>query len=169
MLATRGSGKVTTMEARANKTKGIGCLERSLLGQSARKHMLDLYLCATSANFTIIDRALKKDSTPADTSLRQRVSLDNNSKNNQNQQQPNKWQNIGRAYTARHGEKKHYGGSELLCSKCNYLPRLHVLPNATSATELTIWPMTVGALQMSILLTTKEALGQVKRLLAMNV
>nr|GFA59444.1 reverse transcriptase domain-containing protein [Tanacetum cinerariifolium] len=29
-------------------------------------------------------------------------------------------QNTGRAYTARHGEKKHYGGSKLLCSKCNY-------------------------------------------------
>nr|GFB72843.1 putative reverse transcriptase domain-containing protein [Tanacetum cinerariifolium] len=46
--------------------------------------------------------------------------LDNTSKNNQNQQQPNKRQNTGRAYTARHGEKKHYGGSKPLCSKCNY-------------------------------------------------
>nr|GFA97725.1 hypothetical protein [Tanacetum cinerariifolium] len=46
--------------------------------------------------------------------------LDNTSKNNQNQQQPNKRQNTGRAYTARHGEKKHYGGSKPLCSKCYY-------------------------------------------------
>nr|GEW65249.1 reverse transcriptase domain-containing protein [Tanacetum cinerariifolium] len=46
--------------------------------------------------------------------------LDNTSKNNQNQQQPKKKQNIGRAYTARHEEKKHYGGSKPLCSKCNY-------------------------------------------------
>nr|GFB86863.1 hypothetical protein [Tanacetum cinerariifolium] len=46
--------------------------------------------------------------------------LDNTSKNNQNQQQPNKRQNTGRAYTARHGEKKHYSGSKPLCSKCNY-------------------------------------------------
>ncbi|GJR88489.1 hypothetical protein Tco_0212500 [Tanacetum coccineum] len=46
---------------------------------------------------------------------------------------------------------------------------VHVLPNATSATELAIWPVTVGVLQMPILLTTKEALGQVRRLLAMNV
>nr|GEV65510.1 hypothetical protein [Tanacetum cinerariifolium] len=37
MLATRGSGKVTTMEARANKTKGIRCLEHTLLGQSTRR------------------------------------------------------------------------------------------------------------------------------------
>nr|GEX57686.1 hypothetical protein [Tanacetum cinerariifolium] len=29
-------------------------------------------------------------------------------------------QNTVRAYTARHGEKKHYSGSKLLCSKCNY-------------------------------------------------
>ncbi|GJS17357.1 hypothetical protein Tco_0411829 [Tanacetum coccineum] len=63
MLATKGSGKVTTMEAQANKTKGIRCLERTLLGQSARKNMLDLYLCATSANFTIMDRALEVSET----------------------------------------------------------------------------------------------------------
>nr|GFA73560.1 hypothetical protein [Tanacetum cinerariifolium] len=46
--------------------------------------------------------------------------LDNTSKNNQNQQQLNKRQNIGRAYTARHGGKQHSGGSKPLCSKCNY-------------------------------------------------
>nr|GFC57252.1 hypothetical protein [Tanacetum cinerariifolium] len=46
--------------------------------------------------------------------------LDNTSKNNQNQQQPNKRQNTGRAYTARHGKKKHYGRSKPLCSKCDY-------------------------------------------------
>nr|GEZ73584.1 putative reverse transcriptase domain-containing protein [Tanacetum cinerariifolium] len=46
--------------------------------------------------------------------------LDNTSKNNQNQQQPNKRQNTGRAYTARYEEKKHYSGSKPLCSKCNY-------------------------------------------------
>nr|GFB03087.1 hypothetical protein [Tanacetum cinerariifolium] len=46
--------------------------------------------------------------------------LDNTSKNNRNQQQQNKRQNTGRAYTVRHGEKKHYGGSKPLCSKCNY-------------------------------------------------
>ncbi|GJS44287.1 reverse transcriptase [Tanacetum coccineum] len=86
MLATRGSGKVTTMEDRANKTKGIGCLERILLGQSVRKHMLDLYLCATSANFTIMDRAL----TPAKRQAENKRKLDNTSKNNQNQQQQNK-------------------------------------------------------------------------------
>ncbi|GJR67179.1 putative reverse transcriptase domain-containing protein [Tanacetum coccineum] len=34
--------------------------------------------------------------------------------------QQNKRRNNGRAYTARTGEKKQYGGSKPLCSKCNY-------------------------------------------------
>ncbi|GJT11448.1 putative reverse transcriptase domain-containing protein [Tanacetum coccineum] len=34
------------------------------------------------------------------------------------------------------------------------------LQNATSVTELAIWPVTIGVLQMPILLTTKGALGQ---------
>nr|GFC89559.1 hypothetical protein [Tanacetum cinerariifolium] len=46
--------------------------------------------------------------------------LDNTSNNNQNQQQLNKRQNTGKAYTTRHREKKHYNGSKPLCSKCNY-------------------------------------------------
>ncbi|GKB11059.1 putative reverse transcriptase domain-containing protein [Tanacetum coccineum] len=37
---------------------------------------------------------------------------------------------------------------------------VHVLPNATSATELAIWPDTVGVPPMPTLLTTKGALGQ---------
>ncbi|GKE93409.1 putative reverse transcriptase domain-containing protein, partial [Tanacetum coccineum] len=39
---------------------------------------------------------------------------------NQQQQQQNKRQNTDRAYTAGSGEKKPYGGSKPLCSKCNY-------------------------------------------------
>ncbi|GJV83201.1 reverse transcriptase domain-containing protein [Tanacetum coccineum] len=50
---------------------------------------------------------------------------------NQQQQQQNKRQNTGRTYTAGTGEKKQYGGSKPLCSKCNYhhngpcAPRCH--------------------------------------------
>ncbi|GKB93209.1 reverse transcriptase [Tanacetum coccineum] len=62
----------------------------------------------------------KKISTLAERQAENKRKLDNTSKNNQNQQQPNKRQNTGRAYTARHREKKHYGGSRPLCSKCNY-------------------------------------------------
>ncbi|GJX51885.1 hypothetical protein Tco_0280254 [Tanacetum coccineum] len=46
--------------------------------------------------------------------------LNNTSKNNQNQQQPNKRQNTGKAYAAGHREKKYYDGSKPLCPKCNY-------------------------------------------------
>ncbi|GKB28689.1 reverse transcriptase domain-containing protein [Tanacetum coccineum] len=176
MPATRGSGKVTTMEAQANKTKGIRCLEHTLLGQSRRRDMLDLYLYATSANFTIMDRVLnqqtrtcyeygslrhykrecpivkfqnrmdmihgrvmapkpkimqdeiesatklmdKKISTLAKCQAENKRKLDDTSKKNQNQQNPNKRQNTDRAYTAGHEEKKHYGISKPLCSKCHY-------------------------------------------------
>ncbi|GKD95279.1 hypothetical protein Tco_1375116, partial [Tanacetum coccineum] len=86
-------------------------------------------------------------------------------KNSQNQQQLNKRQNTGRAYTSAHREKKHYGGYKPLCSKCNYHHDGPCAPqNATSATELAIWPVTVGVLQMPTLLTTQGALGQVKNL-----
>nr|GEZ98144.1 hypothetical protein [Tanacetum cinerariifolium] len=60
----------------------------------------------------------KKISTLVEYETKKR--LDNTSKNNQNQRRPNKRKNTGGAYTARHGEKKHYGGSKPLCSKCNY-------------------------------------------------
>ncbi|GJS01706.1 putative reverse transcriptase domain-containing protein [Tanacetum coccineum] len=43
-----------------------------------------------------------------------------NFKNNQNQQQQNKRQNTGRAYTAGPSEKREYSGSLPKCSKCNY-------------------------------------------------
>nr|GEZ30319.1 hypothetical protein [Tanacetum cinerariifolium] len=47
--------------------------------------------------------------------------FENTSRNTQNQQQQsNKRQNTGRVYTAASGEKKQYGGSKLLCAKCNY-------------------------------------------------
>ncbi|GKB64382.1 putative reverse transcriptase domain-containing protein [Tanacetum coccineum] len=46
--------------------------------------------------------------------------FDDTSRNNQNQQQPFKRNNVARAYTAGLGEKKPYGGSKPLCPKCNY-------------------------------------------------
>nr|GFC11999.1 hypothetical protein [Tanacetum cinerariifolium] len=62
----------------------------------------------------------KKISTLVECQTENKKRLDNTSKNNQNQQQPNKRQNISRAYTARHVEKKHYCRSKPLCSKCYY-------------------------------------------------
>ncbi|GJU94427.1 putative reverse transcriptase domain-containing protein [Tanacetum coccineum] len=46
--------------------------------------------------------------------------LDDNSRNNHTQQQPHKRQNVARAYTAGPGEKREYGESLPLCTKCNY-------------------------------------------------
>nr|GFB09469.1 hypothetical protein [Tanacetum cinerariifolium] len=54
----------------------------------------------------------KNISTLVECKTENKKRLDNTSKNNQNQQQPNKRQNTGRAYTARHGEKKHYSGAK---------------------------------------------------------
>ncbi|GJT26507.1 putative reverse transcriptase domain-containing protein [Tanacetum coccineum] len=51
MLATRGNKKVTTMEARVNKTKSIRCLEHRLLSQATRKSTLGLFYYAINANF----------------------------------------------------------------------------------------------------------------------
>nr|GEX86734.1 reverse transcriptase domain-containing protein [Tanacetum cinerariifolium] len=62
----------------------------------------------------------KKISTLVECQNENKKRLGNTSKNNQNQQQPNKRQNSGRDYTARHGEKKHYGKYKPLCSKCDY-------------------------------------------------
>ncbi|GJR96597.1 putative reverse transcriptase domain-containing protein [Tanacetum coccineum] len=44
---------------------------------------------------------------------------DDTARNNQNQQ-PNKRQNTGRAYAAGNGDRRPYGGPKPLCSKCNY-------------------------------------------------
>ncbi|GJS14450.1 putative reverse transcriptase domain-containing protein [Tanacetum coccineum] len=46
---------------------------------------------------------------------------------------------------------------------------VHLLPNATSATELAICLVTIGVPPMPTLLTTKGALGQIRNLLAINV
>ncbi|GKA06808.1 putative reverse transcriptase domain-containing protein [Tanacetum coccineum] len=63
----------------------------------------------------------KRVSTIAERQAKNKRKFENTSRNNQNQQQQqNKRQNTGRAYTAGSGDKKPYGGSRPLCSKCNY-------------------------------------------------
>nr|GEU28607.1 putative reverse transcriptase domain-containing protein [Tanacetum cinerariifolium] len=61
----------------------------------------------------------KKISTFAEQQAENKRKFEDTSKNNQNQQQ-NKKQNTGRAYTAGSGDKKPYRGSKPVCSKCNY-------------------------------------------------
>ncbi|GJS97986.1 reverse transcriptase domain-containing protein [Tanacetum coccineum] len=63
----------------------------------------------------------KRVSTMAERQAENKRKFENTSRNNQNQQQQqDKRQNTGRAYTAGSGDKKQYGGSRPLCSKCNY-------------------------------------------------
>ncbi|GJR61722.1 putative reverse transcriptase domain-containing protein [Tanacetum coccineum] len=64
----------------------------------------------------------KKIRTFAERQTESKRKFEDTSRNTQNQQQQqqNKRQNTGRAYTAGSGEKKPYGGSKPLCSKCNY-------------------------------------------------
>ncbi|GJZ95088.1 putative reverse transcriptase domain-containing protein [Tanacetum coccineum] len=52
--------------------------------------------------------------------LEKKRKYDDLSKNNQNQQQQNKRQNTGQAYTAGNSDRKPYARSKPLCSKCNY-------------------------------------------------
>ncbi|GJZ07541.1 putative reverse transcriptase domain-containing protein [Tanacetum coccineum] len=62
----------------------------------------------------------QKICTFANRQAKNKRKLDDNSRNNQNQQQPFKKQNVARAYTAGPGEKKVYRGSKPLCPKDNY-------------------------------------------------
>nr|GFA35399.1 hypothetical protein [Tanacetum cinerariifolium] len=111
----------------------------------------------------------KKISTLVKCLTESKKRLDNNSKNNKNQQQPNKRQNIGRAYTARHGEKKHYGGSKPLCSKCNYhhdgpcTPKFHKCNRVSHLAR--DCRSSINANTSNI----QKALEQVRRLHAMNL
>ncbi|GJX47067.1 putative reverse transcriptase domain-containing protein [Tanacetum coccineum] len=56
----------------------------------------------------------------AERQAERKIKYDDLSKNNQNQQQKNKRQNTGHAYTAGNSNRKSYAGSKPLCSKCNY-------------------------------------------------
>ncbi|GKD40205.1 hypothetical protein Tco_1260412, partial [Tanacetum coccineum] len=63
-----------------------------------------------------------------------------------------------RAYTAGSGEKKEYGGSLPLCTKCNYHHNGACAPKFNNCKkELAIWPVTV---EVQLLLTTREPPGR---------
>ncbi|GKD85594.1 putative reverse transcriptase domain-containing protein [Tanacetum coccineum] len=59
----------------------------------------------------------KKINTWAERQADNKRKSDDTTRNNQNQQ-PNKRQNIGRAYAAGNGDRRPYGGPRPLCSKC---------------------------------------------------
>ncbi|GJT01303.1 putative reverse transcriptase domain-containing protein [Tanacetum coccineum] len=62
----------------------------------------------------------KKMLTAAERQAENKRKFEDTSRNNQNQQQPFKRNNVAWAYTAGPGDKKPYGGTKPLCAKCNY-------------------------------------------------
>ncbi|GJT80509.1 putative reverse transcriptase domain-containing protein [Tanacetum coccineum] len=62
----------------------------------------------------------KKMLTAAERQAENKRKFEDTSRNNQNQQQPFKRNDVARAYTAGPGDKKPYGGIKPLCTKCNY-------------------------------------------------
>ncbi|GKF67169.1 putative reverse transcriptase domain-containing protein, partial [Tanacetum coccineum] len=62
--------------------------------------------------------------------------FEDTSRNNQNQQQSFKRNNVARAYTARPGEKKPYEGSKPLCPKCNYHHNGSCAPKCTNCKRI---------------------------------
>ncbi|GJY79569.1 hypothetical protein Tco_0485370 [Tanacetum coccineum] len=64
------------------------------------------------------------------------------------------------AYVAGTGEKKLYGDLNPYALSAIITTMVRVLPNATSAIELAIWPVIAGFLLMATMLITKGALGQ---------
>ncbi|GKA83080.1 reverse transcriptase domain-containing protein [Tanacetum coccineum] len=62
----------------------------------------------------------KKICTFAERRAANKRKFEDTSRNNQNQQQPSKRQNVARAYAVASGDRNPYGGSKPLCPKCNY-------------------------------------------------
>nr|GEX94309.1 hypothetical protein [Tanacetum cinerariifolium] len=74
---------------------------------------------------------------------------ENKRKQDDNQQQENKRQNTGRAYTAGLERRSHMKDLSHCALDETITMMIGVLPNATSATELAIWPVTIGVVQQS--------------------
>ncbi|GJQ89039.1 reverse transcriptase domain-containing protein [Tanacetum coccineum] len=72
---------------------------------------------ATEMETELMDKKIR---TLAERQAANKRKFEDTSRNNQNQQQPSKRQNVARAYAAASGDRKPYGGSKPLCPKCNY-------------------------------------------------
>ncbi|GKB47056.1 hypothetical protein Tco_0897809 [Tanacetum coccineum] len=90
----------------------LDMIHRSVM-TSKPKTMQDAIEFATK----LMDQKIR---TLAERQAENKRKFEDTSRNNQNQQQPFKRHNVGRAYTAWPGEKKPYGGSKPLYPKCNY-------------------------------------------------
>ncbi|GKD76163.1 putative reverse transcriptase domain-containing protein [Tanacetum coccineum] len=92
----------------------------------------------------------KKILTLVECQAENKRNFEDNSRNNQNQQQPFKRNNVARAFTAGPGKKKPYGGSKPLCPKGNYHYDGQCAPKCTnfqrighSARDCKIWHVVV--------------------------
>ncbi|GJV66474.1 putative reverse transcriptase domain-containing protein [Tanacetum coccineum] len=94
--------------------------------------------------------------------------LNDNSRNNQNQQQPFKIQNVARPTLLGVGRRKSMEDLNLCVLNATTITMGSVLPSATTARRLAIWPVTVEV-QLP-LPTTREPQGQFRRFsLALSV
>ncbi|GJW04512.1 putative reverse transcriptase domain-containing protein [Tanacetum coccineum] len=78
----------------------------------------------------------KKILTLAERQVENKRKFEDTSRNNQNQQQPFKRNNMAWAYTVGPGEKKPYGGSKPLCPKCNYHHDGQCAPKCTNCKRI---------------------------------
>nr|GEY51458.1 hypothetical protein [Tanacetum cinerariifolium] len=104
------------------KVKGTDVIKRNIDGLPAMIHRSEMTSKPKTMHDVIeftTELMDKKVSTFAERQAKNKRKFEDTSKNNKNQPQ-NKKQNTDRAYTAGSGEKKPYGGSKPLCSKCNY-------------------------------------------------
>ncbi|GJY95066.1 reverse transcriptase domain-containing protein [Tanacetum coccineum] len=100
----------------------------------------------------------KRVSTMAERQAENKRKFESTSRNDQNQQQQQiKRQNTGRAYTAGSGDKKPYGGSRPLCSKCNYHHDGPCAPKCYKCNKYGPSPVTVRVQKCPTTLTTRRA------------
>nr|GEV63170.1 reverse transcriptase domain-containing protein [Tanacetum cinerariifolium] len=78
----------------------------------------------------------KKMLTHAKRQAEHKKKFDDTSRNTQHQQQPPKRNNVAREYTAGQGDRKPYGGTKPLCSKCNYHHDGPCVPKCTNCKKI---------------------------------
>ncbi|GJR86878.1 putative reverse transcriptase domain-containing protein [Tanacetum coccineum] len=77
----------------------------------------------------------RRNNTFAERQAENKRKFEDTPRNNQNQQ-PNKRQNTGRAYAAGNGDKKPYEGTKPLCPKCNFNHYGPCIPTCTNCKKL---------------------------------
>ncbi|GJX56101.1 reverse transcriptase domain-containing protein [Tanacetum coccineum] len=113
-VATRGSSNGDDKSDEVEKyVGGLPDMIQGSVMASKPKTMQDAIEFATE----LMDQKIR---TFANRQAENKRKLDDNLRNNQNQQQPFKRQNVARAYTVGPGEKKLYGGAKPMCPKFNY-------------------------------------------------